>query len=90
MIVTIDGTLAGIKENYPKSGQDFQPNLTLGVVQVTPEGEVETVKIKDDDMSHKYESGTPFSCRALVRHWQNGNRNGVSVKLLSVNGKASK
>ena len=82
MIAILNGTLAGVKLNTPKPGQDFPPNQTLGLVQVTPEGDVETVRIKDENLHNKYDTGKPFSCKAAVSYWQNGNRSGVSVKLL--------
>lgn len=84
MIAIIDGMLAGVKSNYPKKGQDFPPNQTLGVVQVTPEGDVESVKVKDENMSNKYDVGKPFSCRATVNFWQQGSRAGMSCKLVEV------
>lgn len=84
MIAIIAGTLAGVKANYPKPGQDFPPNQTLGVVQVTPEGDVETVKIKDDNMSNKYETGKPVKLKTSVAYWQNGNRSGVTCRLVEV------
>lgn len=82
MIVTIKGTLAGVKLNMPKPGQDFAPNQTLGVVQISPEGEVETVKIKDFNLTNKYETGKSLVFQCAVNYWQNGSRSGVSVKLI--------
>lgn len=84
MIAIIKGTLAGVKLNTPKSGQDFAPNQTLGVVQVTPEGDVETVKVKDENLRNKYETGKPVQFKCSINYWQNGNRSGVSVKLLDI------
>lgn len=82
MIAILKGTLAGVKLNTPKQGQDFKPNQTLGLVQVTPDGDVETVKIKDENLHNKYDTGKPFSCKCAVSYWQNGNRSGVSVKII--------
>lgn len=84
MIAIIEGMLAGVKLNEPMRGQDFKANQTLGIVQVGLEGDVETVPVKDEDLSRKYEVNKPIKCRAKVIHWQNGNRAGISCKLLEV------
>lgn len=80
----IKGTLAGIKINTPVKGQDFAPNQTLGIIQVTAEGDVETVKIKDENLANKYDGmvGKTCSLKCALVPWQNGSRSGLSIKLI--------
>jgi hypothetical protein len=84
MIVTIQGTLMGVKSNYPERdrGQDFTPNQMLNVAQVKPDGDVELIKIKDENMSRKHEVGKASTFTCDVRLWQMNSRSGLTIKLI--------
>lgn len=86
MIAEFKGTLVSVKENYPDKSkrQDFAPNLSVSLLQTKPDGDVDLVKFKDEDLSRKYTLGEQVCLEVQIFHWSQGDRSGVSLKVIRV------
>lgn len=84
MIAIFAGTVVAVSQKTPDKGQTFTPNLSVSLLQTRPDGDVELVKIKDENLSRKYPIGEQVQIEAQVILWQQGDRNGLSIKALNI------
>lgn len=81
MIVQIGGTLASAQIQSPKEGQEFQAHQLLSILQITDKG-AEIVKVKAMDLEGKFKQGEPIKAECNASYWANGNRGGISIRLI--------
>lgn len=84
MIAIIQGTIVAVSQKNPDRGQSFIPNLSVSLLQTKLDGDVDLIKLKDENLSRKYTIGEQVSLEAQLFAWQQGDRSGLSVKVLNV------